>query len=189
MNEELEIQPGKGEGIMREVYDWVESAVMALVFVVVVFTFIGMSISVNGISMEPTLHDSDRLVCIRMLRPPKYMDIVVVTKPDARNNPLIKRVIAAGGQTIGFDEQTNSVVVDGRPLTEPYIAERMNMHFTQNRVDYPITVPDGFVFVMGDNRNHSWDSRVAELGPVDERYIMGRVIYRLMPYKDMGRTV
>lgn len=187
MNEEFDVVQKPGFSFVREAFDWIESAVTALVFVVLVFTFLGMIISVNGLSMSPTLDNADRLVCARMFTPPQYKDIVVITRPDTKNNPLIKRVIATGGQTIDFDAETSRVLVDGKALTEPYIAEQMDMYFLEYSDIYPLSVPEGHVFVMGDNRNHSWDSRVDEVGVVDERYIFGRVVYRLMPYSRMGQ--
>ncbi|MDL2232806.1 signal peptidase I [Ruminococcaceae bacterium OttesenSCG-928-L11] len=186
MNEELNLEEKTGFSFAREAYDWVESAITALVFVVVIFTFVGMIISVNGSSMEPNLQHNDRLICVRMFSPPQYKDIVVITKPDNRNNPLIKRVIATSGQTVDFDVETGTVLVNGVALDEPYIAEEMELYMSDLDETYPLTVPEGHVFVMGDNRNNSWDSRERSVGPIDERYIFGRVLYRMMPYDKMG---
>jgi signal peptidase I len=172
---------------MREVYDWVESSLTALLFVMLIFTLVGMVISVHGESMIPTLEGGDRLVTIRMFREPQYDDIVVITNPGYRNNPLIKRVIATAGQTIDFDPENNRVVVDGQTLKEAYIAEQMDMFFAEGTNKYPYTVPEGHVFVMGDNRNNSWDSRIDEVGAVDERYILGRVLFRVLPFDKIGK--
>lgn len=186
MNEEFDIEEQTGFSLIREAYDWVESAISALVFVVLVFLFAGMVISVNGASMETTLYDSERLVCTKMYREPRYMDIVVVTNPELEHNPLIKRVIAGPGQTIDFDRENARVLVDGVPLEEPYINGEMIVHLWGNEDAYPMTVPEGHAYIMGDNRNNSWDSRIPEVGPVDQRYILGRVVYRIMPYDKMG---
>jgi signal peptidase I len=187
MNEEYDEEQKIGYSITREIYDWVEAVLTALLFVSLIFTLVGMTISVNGESMLPTLESKERLVTVRMFREPAYGDIVVITNPAYRNNPLIKRVIATAGQTIDFDTKTNRVIVDGDVLKESYIAEQMNMYFAEGTDKYPYTVPEGHVFVMGDNRNNSWDSRVEEVGPVDERYILGRVIFRLMPLDRIGK--
>ena len=186
MNEKIDMASRGKPSVVSEVFDWVESAITALLFMVIVFTFVGMNITVNGASMSPTLKDGQRLVCSRLFMEPKYKDIVVVTNPRLEHNPLIKRVIAVGGQTIDFDAEANRVTIDGKPIEEPYIREEMKAYSMSNRDMYPLTVPEGHVFVMGDNRNDSWDSRIPAVGPVDERYIFGRVVYRFYPYDKMG---
>jgi len=185
MNEEFNAESVKGFSFMREIYDWVEASISALLFVVLLFVFLGMIVGVHGPSMAPTLMDSERLLCSRMFTQPKYMDIVVVTKPDSKNNPLIKRVIATEGQVVDYKD--GNVIVNGVILNEPYIAEQMFTQNQENSPRYPMTVPPGHVYLLGDNRNVSWDSRSADLGPVDVRYIFGRVIYRVMPYNRLGR--
>ena len=186
MNEKIEMAPQSGFSLVREIYDWVESALTALLFVVLVFTFLGMNITVNGDSMIPTLHNGERLICSRLFREAQYRDIVVVTNPALEHNPLIKRVIATGGQTIDFDVEKNRVTIDGYAIEEPYIREEMMAYSMRNRDIYPLTIPEGYVFVMGDNRNDSWDSRIPAVGPVDERYLLGRIVYRFYPYDNMG---
>jgi signal peptidase I len=187
LNEEFDVEQKTGFSAVREVYDWVESTLTALLAVALIFTLVGMVISVNGESMLPTLENNERLVTVRMFREPAYGDIVVITNPAYQNNPLIKRIIATEGQTIDFDTETSRVIVDGNALEESYIAEQMDMYFTEYTDMYPYTVPEGHVFAMGDNRNNSWDSRVEEVGAVDERYILGRVIFRLMPLNKIGK--
>jgi signal peptidase I len=187
LNEDVELtmKEKSGFSVMREMYDWVESALSALLCVVILFIFAGVVISVDGISMVPTLKDGERLVCVKFFEP-EYGDIVVVTKPGMRNNPLIKRVIATEGQTLDFDFENGFVYVDGELLDEPYTNTPTNWHV--EGVEYPMTIPEGHVFVMGDNRNSSWDSRVPEVGAVDRRYVMGRVVYSVMPYDRIGRV-
>jgi signal peptidase I len=185
LNEEFSIEQKEGFSLTRELFDWVESGVTALLSVVLIFVFLGMIISVNGSSMDPTLADGERLITARMFSPPKYKDIIVVMKPDSDNNPLIKRVIATEGQTIDFNMEQGTVIVDGKTLNEPYIAEDMYLYASGMEDRFPMTIPEGHVFVMGDNRNNSWDSRVAEVGPIDMRYIFCRVLYRIVPYDRM----
>lgn len=184
MNEEFDhIQKPVGN-VLREVFDWIESGLMAIVTVILLFAFAGRLVGVVGESMLPTLKDGDRLVSAHVFYKPKQGDIVVVTKPNLRNEPLIKRVIASGGQELDIDFESNSVFVDGVKLDESYILEPMTMDNCD--FDLPLTVPEGYVFIMGDNRNNSWDSRVEDVGLVDERHILGKIVYRVMPYDNIG---
>ena len=169
---------------LRELFDWVEAGMVAVACVVLVFTFAVRLAGVDGDSMNPTLYNRDRLLITRLFYTPQQGDIVVVTKPTHRNEPLIKRVIATGGQTVDIDFVSHTVIVDGVVLDEEhYIAEPTAQQYD---LSFPQTVPEGCVFIMGDNRNHSWDSRDSEVGMVDERYILGKVIYRVLPYRSMG---
>lgn len=185
MGEEFIPEQKAGGAFVREVYDWVESGITAIICVILVFTFVGRLVGVNGESMFPTLHHMDRLVATNFLYTPKNGDIVVITKPNTRHEPLIKRVIAIGGQTLDVDFETSSVYVDGELIDEPYLREPMNPDYS-SEMNFPLTVPEGCIFVMGDNRNNSWDSRVEQVGFVDQRHILGKIIYRIMPYEDMG---
>ena len=185
MNENVYLPEKRGDSFAREVYDWVESALTAVICVVLVFTFAARTVGVVGESMLPTLEDNDRLVATRLYDTLKREDIVVVNQPNKRHEPLIKRVIATEGQTVDIDFDTGNVFVDGKQLYEPYIAEKIRPQ-SQFDVEFPQVVPMGCVFVMGDNRNNSWDSRTSAVGMVDERYILGKVIYRVMPYDRFG---
>lgn len=184
MNEDYTGKDSFSRSVMRELFDWVESAMVAVVSVVLIFTFVVRMAGVDGDSMNPTLHHKDRLLITRLFMEPKYRDIVVVTKPNLRGEPLIKRVIATEGQVIDIDFGEGIVYVDGEALDEDdYIAEYTYLKYDQK---FPLTVPEGHVFVMGDNRNASWDSRDTSIGAIDERYILGKVIYRVLPYDQMG---
>lgn len=185
MNEEFDYIQKPASNVLREVFDWVESGLMAIVTVILIFTFAGRLVGVVGDSMLPTLHSNDRLVSTHIFYTPKHGDIVVVTKPNMRNEPLIKRVIAVGGQTLDIDFESNSVFVDGAKLNEPYILEPMDTD-SYCELGLPLTIPEGYVFIMGDNRNNSWDSRVEDVGLVDERHILGKIVYRVMPYDKIG---
>ena len=107
---------------------------------------------------------------------PKYGDVVIISQPNQYNEVLIKRIIAVGGQTVDVDATAGTVTVDGKVLYEPYIREQT---LTPGNMNFPLTVPEGYVFVMGDNRNHSTDSRYKSIGLIDERYIMGKAFYRV----------
>lgn len=183
MNEDFNPEDQKFS-LTREIYDWIESGLTAVVCVILVFTFVARMVGVDGESMLPTLNDRDRVVASSAFYTPRRGDIVVITKPNDRHEPLVKRIIATGGQTVDIDFAEGVVTVDGQPLGEPYINEPT---WEQGDMQFPQTVPQGYVFVMGDNRNHSWDSRFTAVGMVDQRYILGKIVYRLMPYDQMGR--
>ena len=175
-----------GEGTVRaEVYDWLQSVVAAILACILIFTFAIRHIGVQGGSMKNTLQDKDRVIISNLFYTPKYGDIVVLRKETFRNEPVIKRVIATEGQTIDINFETGQVFVDGVELAEDYIAEP-----TTRAHDFygPVTVPEGHVFVMGDNRNNSNDSRDALLGTVDVRYIMGRLLFRMWPVNVFGKV-
>jgi signal peptidase I len=138
---------------------------------------------VDGTSIGPTLEDSDKIVISRLAGNYEYGDIVVLTKTAYSDESIVKRVIATGGQTIDIDFERGVVYVDGRALDEPYIAEK-----TSRSLDFsgPVTVPEGCVFCMGDNRNRSTDSRRSVIGMIDKRCILGKVVLRLWPVTKLG---
>ncbi|MFQ8599740.1 MAG: signal peptidase I [Oscillospiraceae bacterium] len=169
--------------LKNEVYEWVESLVYSLVVVVLLFTFVFRIVGVDGNSMLPTLHNEDRVILTNLFYEPKQGDIVVVTQPNERNEPIIKRIIATGGQEVNIDFQKHEVYVDGELLQEDYILAPTRLSYD---VKFPVTVPEGKVFVMGDNRNDSWDSRSTGVGFIDERYILGEAVFRVFPFNSLG---
>lgn len=165
----------------REVWQWVQSIIVSIIIVVLLFTFVGRPLTVKGTSMVPTFQDGDKIISTNLLKDYKYGDIVVIKRE--KNKPLIKRVIAVGGDTVDIDFNSGNVYVNGELLTEPYINEPT----TQNHgVQFPVTVPESCVFVMGDNRNHSDDSRNPQIGMIKEKQIFGKVVFRLYPFNRMG---
>ncbi len=166
-----------------EIYDWMQSLVFALIICIIVFVFIFRIVDVSGDSMNPTLIHGDKLVVSDVFYNPKQSDIVIFRKDEYKSEALVKRVIATEGQTIDIDFDRGRVYVDGELIDEPYIAEP-----TYNQLDFqgPQIVPEGCVFVMGDNRNASSDSRRAEIGMVDERLIVGKVLLRVFPLDSIG---
>jgi len=139
---------------------------------------------VSGPSMLPTLQDGDRLILLNNIfyGKPKYGDIVVASKDSFKDGePIIKRVIATEGQTVDIDFESGVVFVDGIALDEPYINTPTTL---KEGTAFPLTVAEGCVFVMGDNRNDSLDSRSTEIGQIDCREILGRVLFLLIPGKD-----
>ena len=165
------------------IFDWLQCIVSALVLCMLLFTFAGRMVSVFGPSMEDTLIEGDRLIISNLFYTPKQGDIVVLRKESFMSSAIIKRVIATEGQTIDIDFDNGIVYVDGVALEEPYIKE-----LTERQWDFKreVTVPEGCVFVMGDNRNKSTDSRSDSLGFVDTRYILGKALFRVMPFEKFG---
>ncbi|MBR2875791.1 MAG: signal peptidase I [Clostridia bacterium] len=164
------------------VYDFASIIMSAFIIIAIIFTFAFRLVGVVGQSMESTLHENDWLITMQR---DKYVrgDIVVITEPNFFNEPLIKRVIATGGQVVDIDYASSTVYVDGEALNEPYINESFIVE-NYDDVDFPYTVPEGKLFCMGDNRNHSTDSRSNRIGAVDERYILGKAVVRLLPFGD-----
>ena len=162
-----------------EIFDWVEMLLIAVAAVVLVFTFLFRTVMVDGDSMNPTLEDCNSLLISRLFYTPSFGDIVVITQPNSEGKTLIKRVIATGGQTLELDLEHNAVYVDGKEMNNSFILEPM---FTTYDLSGPVTIPEGYVFVMGDNRNHSLDSRSTGVGMIREEYIMGRVFFSLLPF-------
>ncbi len=175
----------KEGGWAREAYDWLQILVGALIAIVLVFTFLGRITPVEGSSMVPTLQHGDVMLVRSAGYTPRAGDVVVLTKAfDAAKGPIVKRVVATGGQTVEIDYGAGLVYVDGAPLDEPYILEDMREPWYGGLTH--VTVPEGSVFVMGDNRNGSNDSRDETLGPVDQRCILGKVELVLFPFQDFG---
>lgn len=164
-----------------DLYFWLQALVVALVTLILLFTFVGRIIGVDGSSMLPTLQDKETMLLQSIGYEPEQGDIVVLTKFFGHvQGPIVKRVIATGGQTVDIDYTAGTVSVDGKVLDEPYIREPMREPWFENTSH--VTVPEGHIFVMGDNRNDSDDSRDVQLGVVDERYVLGHVLMVLFPF-------
>ena len=190
--------PKVKEDWLQNLFEWLQLLVIVLVVIVGVFTFVGSIIGVDGSSMYPTLHNRDLMLVQRIAYTPEQGDVVVLRKDGTFDDEaLVKRIIAVGGQTVYVDYDANTITVDGQVLDEPYLnyeydqaygddfmAERTDLD--PDYVNREFTVPEGCVFVCGDNRNHSSDSRSMALGFVDERYIIGRVLLVFFPFSHMG---
>ncbi len=168
----------------KEIYDWIHCLITALIICVLCFIFCVRIIDVAGTSMVPTLYNGDKMLVSDLFYSPKAGDVVVFKKDSYDpEKALVKRVIATEGQEINIDFSKGIVYVDGQPIEEDYIAE-----LTTTKLDFigPQTVPENCVFVMGDNRNMSTDSRDADIGMVDKRLILGRVYWVLFPLTEFG---
>ena len=189
------VGPGRGQdkpGLVREIYDWVDAIVVTLIAVVVLFTFVFRIVGVKGESMLQTLHPDDRVIITNLFYKPKAGDIVVISRNYTNdenqvktrdNEPIIKRVIATEGQTVDIDFSTGVVTVDGVQLEETYINTPTNLHYD---ITFPQRVPENCIFVMGDNRNKSLDSRSSEIGMIDQRYVLGHAVFRVLPFGSFG---
>ena len=157
-------KPLRGQNLM----EWYEALISAALVLVLVFSFFFRIIQVDGESMVPTLDNGDKLIVWGAGYEPQRGDV---------------RVIAKGGDTISIDYSTGAVTVNGELLQEDYIAEPTYLGYD---VEFPYTVPEGTVFVMGDNRNASLDSRSSYVGCIDERDILGKVLLCFLPFSDFG---
>ena len=181
-DEKKQEQPGRG------IYEWTQALVCSVLAAVVLFAFGARVVGVSGGSMRETLQNGDLLLVVNRLLCGDFEpgDVVIAAKATFENGePIVKRVIATGGQTVDVDFEGGVVYVDGQPLEEPYIREATHL---SEGTEFPLTVPEGSVFLMGDNRNGSRDSRAPELGAVDERCLIGRAVFLLLPgeTEDLG---
>lgn len=185
MDEKTSVETKTEQGD-SELYSWIQCLVAALIFCVLLFSFFVRLVGVIGSSMLPNYENADRVVVSNLFYTPEQGDVVIVQKLSYDTIDIIKRVIATEGQTMDIDFENHIVYVDGEALSEPYIYEP-----TARALDFsgPVTVPEGCVFVMGDNRNDSLDSRYSLIGFVDRREIVGHVLYRLFPFGKIGSIV
>lgn len=199
------------QGWRWELFDITEMILPVLVIAVLISTFLGMVFGVKGSSMYPTLHHTD-LICVRRaFYTPQPGDVVVLCKEgfpsEGESEPIVKRVIATAGQEVHIDFEENTVYVDGVALDEPYInpttrwtdpstGEMEEHDWLEGDIMAPdsgmvytdLIVPKGSIFVMGDNRNGSTDSRDYRLGPVDARYVMGKAEWIFFPFSRFGKV-
>ena len=166
------------------VYDIASVLVVAVVTIMVLFTFVFRIVFVDGGSMLPTLRDGDMLVVSAYDKEPEYGQVVIVTQPNGFGDPIVKRIIATENQTVYIDFDKGDVFVDGVLLNEPYIN---NLTINPEDMTGPVTVPEGHVFVMGDNRQDSTDSRSNMIGLIREEYILGVVKYKVMNQDDLTK--
>lgn len=168
-----------GDG--RELYSNIRVLVVMMAAFVMLFTFAARVIVVSGPSMENTLHNGDLILVWSLGYRPKRGDVVVVTQESYQEDSIVKRVIATQGQKVDIDYDNNTVYVDGQALDETYTKEEMRIPGFGEGLNH-ITVPEGSVFVMGDNRNNSADSRYPGIGVVDTRSIIGRGLFVMFPF-------
>lgn len=163
--------------------EWLEALVFALGFMVILFTFFFRVVAVSGESMVPTLNHNDRLVMQSMFYTPGKGDVIVVDGFIAYGDPIVKRVIGTEGDTVNIDFASGTVTVNGIALDEPYVSAPTN---GKGDMSFPLTVPEGMIFVLGDNRPFSLDSRDSRIGFIDNRDVLGKVLIRIYPFSDFG---
>ncbi len=172
--------------LTTDCFEWVEALITSLITVVILFTFLFRIVNVSGPSMLPNLKSGDRVVLASYFYQPHRGDVVVITHTAKLSEPIIKRVIALENQVVNINFQTGVVSVDGVALDESaYIKNGI----TRQPSDYtfPLTVPKGHVFVLGDNRTVSNDSRFSDIGMIDERYILGKAELIVFPFDRVGK--
>ena len=186
--------------IIGETIDIVSAAMIPIFLMILLFTYVFRVAIVQGDSMLPTLQNEDRLLVSQLQNRPSSGDIIVINADDAvllsesgslyasegLHKSIVKRVVAVGGQTLDISSEEGIVYINGIPQKELYTNSVTQLPALGNAFEYPFTVPEGFVFVMGDNRDISLDSRYVNVGLVPENEIEGKVLLRLYPLENIG---
>lgn len=186
-----------------DVADMLEAVLISVFSIILVFAYILRPVTVEGHSMESTLQNKDKLIMTNFFYTPERGDIVIIDNKESWTyntegdlvsgeslattgveKHLIKRIIAVGGETLDIDFETGMLTIDGEVLEEPYI-NNLTLN-DEGAFLYPIQIPEGYYFVMGDNRQHSSDSRHPLVGLVSEEQIMGKAVLRFSPLSNFG---
>ena len=195
-NEQIELTADTGgtaskkpQDFAASLYEWLELFAVSFAIVMMIVLLIARHSPVVGSSMINTLHDGDMLIVSDLFYEPKNNDIIVFhSQNTGYDEPYVKRIIATEGQTVDIDFPTWTVTVDGVELDEPYVNYLAGVYMREDDVEFPLTVPEGHIFVMGDNRNFSNDSRGSRIGCVDTRFVFGRVLFRITPISQFGKV-
>lgn len=184
MKNSVKVENSNGKvNIAVELLSWAEAVLAAFIIVAVIYTFFFRMVTVVGPSMEDTLQWGDKLITASYVKEFERGDIVTIHRKD--DTDLIKRVIAIEGDRLDIDFEKGIVYLNGEPLDEPYIKEATSL---EEDFDGEVTVPPGHLFVMGDNRNNSDDSRDIKIGFVDQKNVFGKVIFRIFPFDRFGKV-
>lgn len=176
------IEPLDNSGVAG-VYDILRSVFISASILILIITFVFTMVIVDGRSMQHTLESGDKIIVTKMGYQPKDGDVIVVGKSEeGYSKPIVKRVIATEGQTLKIDFENQRVIVDGKVLDEPYISSET----IEGTAEIPEVIPEGYVFVMGDNRYISMDSRYKDIGLVNVDDIVGKAVFVLFPFDRFG---
>lgn len=170
-------QPEKNDGLKKEIFSWLRTIVLTIVITLLFCQFVARPSRVDGRSMENTFYNNDMVILWELNYKPQRGDVIVCNSKNPLNENLIKRVIALPGDRITV--RNGTVTVNGEQLDEPYVKEAVWSGY-----NVQMTVPEGKIFLMGDNRNNSADSRM--IGPVDASAIIGKAVFRFFPFDRFG---
>jgi len=163
---------------VKATYEWYNSIIVAVSIVVIMLTFFFRLVNVDGTSMQQTLQDKDRVLVSNLFFTPKSGDVIIISHGEVYDKPLVKRVIATEGQSLKIDFQEQVVMVDGIVIDEPYKYTAMS----EGGANIPTVIPKGKIFVMGDHREVSMDSRHKDIGLIDAENVLGKVYYVMFPF-------
>lgn len=178
--EELPEQNRKLWGI---VYDAAATLETAVIILMLFFSLVFRPAAVIGNSMLPNFSGGDRVACVHSFSGYERGDVVIISHATRKDESVIKRVIAVGGDTVDIDFYKGTVSVNGQVLDEPYVGTPTNLSYDMT---FPVTVPEGKLFVLGDNRNDSIDSRSTDIGFINENKVLGKVVFRFYPFNKIG---
>ena len=188
METEVEIFTDEPSKFVKGLLEWIEELILAVIFVAVLFTFVLRVITVTGSSMVPNYNEDDRVAVSSVTFSLNQGDVIVIS--NVLDDPIIKRVIATEGQTVDFDYERGAVIIDGEILDDSKFGIENGITTTPfnsiETVNFPQTVPKGCVFVLGDNRTVSEDSRYKDVGMIDKRNILGKAVFKIFPFSEMG---
>lgn len=161
------------------VYDAVATLETAVIILILLFSLVLRPAAVIGNSMLPSFSGGDRVACIHSFSGYERGDVIIISHATRKDESIIKRVIAVGGDTVDIDFYKGTVSVNGRELDEPYVNTPTNLSYDMT---FPVTVPEDKLFVLGDNRNDSLDSRSTDIGFINENKVLGKVVFRFYPF-------
>lgn len=175
--------PEQNRRLWGIVYDAVATLETAVIILMLFFSLVFRPAAVIGNSMLPNFSGGDRVACVHSFSGYERGDVVIISHATRKDESVIKRVIAVGGDTVDIDFYKGTVSVNGQVLDEPYAGTPTNLSYDMT---FPVTVPEGKLFVLGDNRNDSIDSRSTDIGFINENKVLGKVVFRFYPFNKIG---